>query len=69
MSIGVRGRHSWLMGHNRQKRDPGCMKMRVRAEAGGKKTESELVSEGSGEPQQAVEQGLMGSDWPLGTFE
>lgn len=65
MSMGVRGRHSWLMGHNRQRRDPGCTKMRVRA--GGKKTESALLSEGSREPQQAVEQSLMGLDWALGT--
>lgn len=43
------GRHSWLMVHNKQKRDPGCMKMSVREEAGGGRTEAELSSEVRGQ--------------------
>lgn len=38
----VRVRHSWLMVPNKQRRDPGCMK--VRDEAGGNKTKSEPPS-------------------------
>lgn len=67
----IRGRHSWLIVHSessqrvQSRRDSGCVKMRVRDEAGGNGTESELSSEVSREPQQAAQQGLMGSDWPL----
>lgn len=34
-SLGVRRRHSWLTVHNKQRRDPGGVKMRVRDETRG----------------------------------